>query len=144
MHGNWPKSRSMVITLVILLETLIFLFQWYFLWIVWKYVLYLCFHLIQFLSPSFRYVIVYKKGYQETDGVISTVNTKVKGTAYVNFTTHFHSPLFQGMQIYDPADYVIPPQVWLIFVNFPLYIQATLISGLDIKKICLLLDHQMP
>jgi len=59
---------------------------------------------------TFRYVIVYKKGYQEFDSVISTVTTKLKGTAYVNFTDHFYSPMFEGIQVYDPADYVIPAQ----------------------------------
>lgn len=56
-------------------------------------------------------MIVYKKGYQEFDSVISTVTTKLKGTAYVNFTDHFYSSMFEGIQVYDPADYVIPAQV---------------------------------
>lgn len=55
------------------------------------------------------FVIVYKKGYQERDTAISTVTTKLKGTTYVDYG-EFNSTLFKGIRIYDPSDYVIPPQ----------------------------------
>ncbi|XP_057295438.1 P2X purinoceptor 4-like [Hydractinia symbiolongicarpus] len=61
------------------------------------------------LAYIIGYVIVYKKGYQEVSDCISSVSTKLKGTAYVDFKD-FYSPLFQGIQVYDPADYVIPAQ----------------------------------
>ncbi|XP_029916191.1 P2X purinoceptor 4b [Myripristis murdjan] len=49
------------------------------------------------------YVCVVQKGYQETDSVISTVTTKVKGFAYSNTSDLEH-------RFWDVADYVIPPQ----------------------------------
>uniref|UniRef100_A0A8C4ECX5 P2X purinoceptor n=1 Tax=Dicentrarchus labrax TaxID=13489 RepID=A0A8C4ECX5_DICLA len=49
------------------------------------------------------YVCVVQKAYQETDSVISTVTTKVKGFAFTN--TSDMDPRF-----WDVADYVIPPQ----------------------------------
>ncbi|XP_034451006.1 P2X purinoceptor 4b [Hippoglossus hippoglossus] len=49
------------------------------------------------------YVCVVQKAYQETDSVISSVTTKVKGFAFTN--TSDMDPLF-----WDVADYVIPPQ----------------------------------
>jgi len=61
------------------------------------------------ISYVIGYVIVYKKGYQEFDVAISTVTTKLKGTTYVDFGK-FNSTLFNGIRIYDPSDYVIPPQ----------------------------------
>ncbi len=60
---------------------------------------------------SFSYAIVYKKGYQEHDTALSAVTTKLKGTAVVNFTG-FDSPLLNGVKVFDPADYVVPPQVY--------------------------------
>nr|XP_023664080.1 P2X purinoceptor 4 isoform X1 [Paramormyrops kingsleyae] len=50
------------------------------------------------------YVCVLKKGYQETDTVLSSVTTKVKGIALTNTTA-------MGLRVWDVADYVIPPQV---------------------------------
>jgi len=61
----------------------------------------------------YRFVIVYKKGYQQFDSSISTVTTKLKGTTFVDFG-NFNSTLFNGIRIYDPTDYVIPPQVSVI------------------------------
>lgn len=61
------------------------------------------------ISYVIGFVIVYKKGYQEFDEVISTATTKLKGTTYVDFGK-FNSSLFNGIRTYDPADYVIPPQ----------------------------------
>ncbi|XP_010738530.2 P2X purinoceptor 4b [Larimichthys crocea] len=49
------------------------------------------------------YVCVVQKAYQETDSVLSSVTTKVKGFAYTN--TSDMDPRF-----WDVADYVIPPK----------------------------------
>ncbi|KAJ8384915.1 hypothetical protein AAFF_G00197230 [Aldrovandia affinis] len=49
------------------------------------------------------YVCVLKRGYQDTDSVISSVTTKVKGIALTNTSD-------LGLRIWDVADYVIPPQ----------------------------------
>lgn len=51
-----------------------------------------------------RYVCVLKKGYQDTDAVLSSVTTKVKGIALTNTSD-------LGLRIWDVADYIIPPQV---------------------------------
>lgn len=48
---------------------------------------------------------VVQKGYQDTDSVISTVTTKVKGFAFTN--TSDMEP-----RMWDVADYVLPPQVF--------------------------------
>ncbi|KAL1250708.1 hypothetical protein QQF64_018504 [Cirrhinus molitorella] len=48
------------------------------------------------------YVLV-RRGHQDNDIVLSSVTTKVKGIALTN-TTEF------GEQIWDVADYIIPPQ----------------------------------
>ncbi|XP_062503812.1 P2X purinoceptor 4-like [Corticium candelabrum] len=45
------------------------------------------------------YVIVYQKGYQDTDLVVSSVTTKMKGTAMAS-----------DDQLWDVADYVVPPE----------------------------------
>ncbi|KAE8291655.1 P2X purinoceptor 4 [Larimichthys crocea] len=50
------------------------------------------------------YVCVVQKAYQETDSVLSSVTTKVKGFAYTN--TSDMDPRF-----WDVADYVIPPKL---------------------------------
>ena len=67
-----------------------------------------------------RFAIIWKKGYQEFDVALSAITTKLKGTALVNFTG-FKSPLVNGMHIFDPADYVIPPQASrnLLFLRVP-------------------------
>ncbi|MCJ8741070.1 hypothetical protein PDJAM_G00066430 [Pangasius djambal] len=49
------------------------------------------------------YVCVLKKGYQDTDSVISSVTTKVKGLALTNTTD-------LGLRVWDEADYIVPPQ----------------------------------
>uniref|UniRef100_A0A4W4GTP1 P2X purinoceptor n=1 Tax=Electrophorus electricus TaxID=8005 RepID=A0A4W4GTP1_ELEEL len=51
-----------------------------------------------------RYVFFCDKGYQDTDTVISSVTTKVKGIALTNTSD-------LGLRIWDAADYVIPAQV---------------------------------
>lgn len=43
-----------------------------------------------------------RKSYQESDSLISTVTTKVKGFAFTNTSE---------ARLWDVADYVIPPQV---------------------------------
>ncbi|KAK2827535.1 hypothetical protein Q7C36_018461 [Tachysurus vachellii] len=49
------------------------------------------------------YVCILKKGYQDTDSVISSVTTKVKGLALTNTTD-------LGLRVWDEADYIVPPQ----------------------------------
>ncbi|KAM3610976.1 uncharacterized protein V6R79_011580 [Siganus canaliculatus] len=63
------------------------------------------FRFTQFLVVLYvlGYVCVVQKAYQETDSVISTVTTKVKGFVYINKSEVDH-------QFWDVADYVIPPQ----------------------------------
>lgn len=58
-----------------------------------------------------RYVGVVQKAYQETDSVISSVTTKVKGFAFTN--TSYMEPRF-----WDVVDYVMPPQVFLLIEAF--------------------------
>ncbi len=61
----------------------------------------------------FRRSLVYEKSYQETDSLISTTNTKMKGVVYANVTNPIIPvpALEQYNRIFDVADYVIPPQV---------------------------------
>ncbi|KAM4577800.1 P2X purinoceptor 4a-like [Fundulus diaphanus] len=63
------------------------------------------FRFTQFLVVLYTvgYVCVVQKAYQETDSVISTVTTKVKGFAFTNISDM--EPRF-----WDVADYIIPPQ----------------------------------
>uniref|UniRef100_A0A669DVI5 P2X purinoceptor n=1 Tax=Oreochromis niloticus TaxID=8128 RepID=A0A669DVI5_ORENI len=63
------------------------------------------FRFTQFLVVMYvvGYVCVVQKAYQDTDTVISTVTTKVKGFAFTN--TSDTEPRF-----WDVADYIIPPQ----------------------------------
>ncbi|XP_077164206.1 P2X purinoceptor 4 [Paroedura picta] len=55
------------------------------------------------LAYVIGWVFVWEKGYQETDSVVSSVTTKVKGLAVTNTST-------LGLRVWDVADYVIPPQ----------------------------------
>uniref|UniRef100_A0A8D0H812 P2X purinoceptor n=1 Tax=Sphenodon punctatus TaxID=8508 RepID=A0A8D0H812_SPHPU len=55
------------------------------------------------LAYVIGWVFVWEKGYQETDSVVSSVTTKVKGVAMTNTSE-------LGLRIWDVADYVIPPQ----------------------------------
>uniref|UniRef100_A0A4X2K1G2 ATP receptor n=1 Tax=Vombatus ursinus TaxID=29139 RepID=A0A4X2K1G2_VOMUR len=55
------------------------------------------------LAYVIGWVFVWEKGYQETDSVVSSVTTKVKGVALTNTSG-------LGLQVWDVADYVIPPQ----------------------------------
>jgi len=57
-------------------------------------------------------VIIYKKGYQQFENGVSTVTTKLKGAAFVDFGhSNLNSSLFRGITAYDAADYIVPPQV---------------------------------
>ncbi|XP_067307608.1 P2X purinoceptor 4a-like isoform X2 [Pseudorasbora parva] len=47
--------------------------------------------------------VILRRGHQDTDTVLSSVTTKVKGIALTNTTE-------LGEQIWDVADYIIPPQ----------------------------------
>ena len=68
----------------------------------------------------FSYVIVYKRGYQAFDVGLSSVTTKLKGTAFTNLSIKFpvnvsngteSGKLFDGPRVWDSSDYVIPPEV---------------------------------
>ncbi|KAM6930695.1 P2X purinoceptor 4b [Xenentodon cancila] len=63
------------------------------------------FRVSQFLIVLYMvgYVFVMQKAYQETDSVISSITTKVKGFAYTNRSD-------MDPRFWDAADYVIPPQ----------------------------------
>ncbi|XP_031551512.1 P2X purinoceptor 4-like [Actinia tenebrosa] len=58
------------------------------------------------------FVIIYKKGYQETEKPYSSVTTKVKGVSFTNLTLKSGKqfPLYGGPHVWDDADYVIPPE----------------------------------
>ncbi|KAM4890696.1 P2X purinoceptor 4 [Sylvia borin] len=55
------------------------------------------------LAYVIGWVFLWEKGYQETDSVVSSVTTKVKGVTLTNTSA-------LGPRIWDVADYVIPPQ----------------------------------
>lgn len=63
----------------------------------------------------FRYVLVYKKGYQEFSEVESSVTTKLKGVIFTNFSNDFFSKKISHPEwyrrVWDVADYVVPPSV---------------------------------
>ncbi|XP_071477114.1 P2X purinoceptor 4-like [Diadema antillarum] len=59
------------------------------------------------------WVLVYKKGYQSTDDVVSAVTCKLKGVAYTNITDDPNLNVKDTSpynRIWDVSDYVIPPQ----------------------------------
>ena len=71
-------------------------------------------------DASCRYGIIVQKGYQKTGNVVGTVTTKMKGAYLFNDTSDTSN--FDGCDryfndspfiVYDPADYVIPPQVFV-------------------------------
>ena len=68
------------------------------------------YRIIQLLILAYivGYVVVWKKGYQEEDIAVSAVTTKLKGSTFVDFGNF--SRYLRGIQIYDPSDYVVPPQ----------------------------------
>ncbi|XP_063171352.1 P2X purinoceptor 4 [Candoia aspera] len=55
------------------------------------------------LAYVIGWVFVWEKGYQETDSVVSSVTTKVKGVTLTNTSD-------LGPRLWDVADYVIPSQ----------------------------------
>ncbi|KAG1653487.1 P2X purinoceptor 4 [Nymphon striatum] len=61
------------------------------------------------------YVIIYKKGYQDTSPVQSAVITKVKGVALTDFANEDFTPGVTDHSMYnriwDVADYVVPPDM---------------------------------
>ncbi|XP_070619328.1 P2X purinoceptor 4-like [Erythrolamprus reginae] len=61
--------------------------------------------LVQLLILAYiiGWVFVLQKGYQDTDSVVSSVTTKLKGVTMTNTSD-------MGPRIWDVADYVIPPQ----------------------------------
>ena len=59
------------------------------------------------------YAIIYEKGYQRKEDVVSSVTIKVQGIDYTNGRGNFENV---GDRVWDTADYVIPPQVSLCIV----------------------------
>ncbi|XP_038618506.1 P2X purinoceptor 4 [Tachyglossus aculeatus] len=55
------------------------------------------------LAYVIGWVFLWEKGYQETDSVVSSVTTKVKGVTKTNTSN-------LGVRIWDVADYVVPAQ----------------------------------
>jgi P2X purinoceptor 4 len=59
------------------------------------------------------YGIIYQKGYQKTGSVVGTVTTKMKGAYLFRNLSDFvgcEDYFPEDFVVYDPADYVIPPQ----------------------------------
>ena len=54
------------------------------------------------------YAIIYEKGYQQTEDVVSSVTTKVQGLGYTNGLGLYENA---GKRVWDSSDYVISPQV---------------------------------
>lgn len=84
----------------------------------------LLFRLIQLgiLGYIIGYVIVYKKGYQEIDQAVSSVVTKVKGTAAsCDLNMSLANCPNASVRIWDTVDYTIPAQennAFFIVTNF--------------------------
>lgn len=77
-----------------------------------QYRVYSCFGIMAELCIVLcRYVCWMKRVYQDTDSVISSVSTKVKGNILTNSSA-------EGAHVWDVAEYVIPPQV----SNRPYYV----------------------
>ena len=60
--------------------------------------------------------MVYNKGYQETEAVVSAVTTKVKGVTLTNYTDVELEAVpreWRGLynRVWDVTDYVVPSQV---------------------------------
>lgn len=55
----------------------------------------------------FSYTVIYEKGYQEYDDVVSATSAKVKGTSYAQLPTGANT------RVWDTVDYVVPPLVSL-------------------------------
>ena len=61
------------------------------------------------------YVMVYKKGYQEAEGVVSAVTTKVKGVTLTNYTDEDLEAVPRDWRrlynrVWDVTDFVVPSQ----------------------------------
>ena len=86
-----------------------------------------CHHFIKNLIAYFlalklsSYVIIIKKGYQDTEKPYSSVTTKVKGTALTNLTSTSGQsfPLYGGVHLWDSPDYIVPPEVSVWPFNLP-------------------------
>ena len=68
------------------------------------------------LAYVIGYVMVYKKGYQEAEAVVSAVTTKVKGVTLTNYTdVELEAVPREWRELYnrvwDVTDYVVPSQV---------------------------------
>lgn len=75
--------------------------------------------------------MIYKKGYQETENVESTVTSKVKGIVMTNHTdpqTNVTVP-----RIWDTPDYVVPPQVIQLENGY----KGIVTDGLAFQGLCL-------
>uniref|UniRef100_A0A4W3HD60 P2X purinoceptor n=1 Tax=Callorhinchus milii TaxID=7868 RepID=A0A4W3HD60_CALMI len=55
------------------------------------------------LSYIIGWVLIWRKGYQDFDSIVSSVIIKVKGVAFVNSSGF-------GERLWDSADYIIPPE----------------------------------
>jgi len=62
----------------------------------------------------FSYAIIYEKGYQKKEDVVSSVSIKVQGVDYTDGKGNFMNA---GDRVWDTADYVIPPQVIVTVCN---------------------------
>uniref|UniRef100_A0A8D0GNT4 P2X purinoceptor n=1 Tax=Sphenodon punctatus TaxID=8508 RepID=A0A8D0GNT4_SPHPU len=76
----------------------------------------LTFRLIQLVVLGYviGWVFLYQKGYQSTDGIISSISVKLKGFTLTNTSG-------MGPHIWDVADYVFPPQgdsSFVVMTNF--------------------------
>uniref|UniRef100_A0A4W3HDP7 P2X purinoceptor n=1 Tax=Callorhinchus milii TaxID=7868 RepID=A0A4W3HDP7_CALMI len=65
------------------------------------------------LSYIIGWVLIWRKGYQDFDSIVSSVIIKVKGVAFVNSSGF-------GERLWDSADYIIPPEVNNIINNNPI------------------------
>lgn len=73
------------------------------------------------------YVIVFNKGYQEFDDVVSGTTTKLKGIAQTNYTAlNISGPGGIDYRIWDVADYVVPPQASVNIQQFTFQILQSL------------------
>ena len=72
------------------------------------------------INNFFSYVIIYQKGYQDTEKPYSSVTTKVKGTSLTNLTYVLNQsfPLYGGVHLWDSEEYIIPPEVIKILMIF--------------------------
>ncbi|XP_020825903.2 P2X purinoceptor 4 isoform X3 [Phascolarctos cinereus] len=92
------------------------------------------------LAYVIGWVFVWEKGYQETDSVVSSITTKVKGVALTNTSE-------LGLRVWDVADYVIPPQqenTLFVMTNIVATLnqrQSTCAELPDAKTVCISDDN---